>query len=385
MARTEVRTREIKDAEVRRADLNTVSSGDAVITKVIAGNNIAITETGADSGTGDVTISVPSITNNVYYREIYTFEEVNSSNRYLQVGSSESAGYTMSKDGVIKAITKWASNSDNKALQIRINEVTVHTFNVTSETDYDDTLNIPISQGDTLRVFSTSDVNDNDVVVVEVEFPIAIAALKGDTGPAGQSGHSGFDFLTGNGAPGGAVGQDGDVYLDNLSGDFYRKSGGVWSYESNFKGPAGGIAPLIMVTNDTMTNCNSSTTGNQAANLNTTPVIESSGSIFTVTPDGVVVGVNGIYEVHVSLYQNGYSTRSNVAVSVTKNNNATNRKGASAYIRDTGGHNESSSTITEPIQAVAGDKIGFKMYRMAGYGTVTAPASTTVFYIKKVG
>jgi hypothetical protein len=58
MPKTEVRSGQIKDGEVKRDDLNTATSGQAVITKLLAGSGITIdSSTGADSGTGDVTIS----------------------------------------------------------------------------------------------------------------------------------------------------------------------------------------------------------------------------------------------------------------------------------------------------------------------------------------
>ena len=47
---------DIKDGSVKRVELNTTNTGEAVITKVIAGANISITSTGVDDGTGDVTI-----------------------------------------------------------------------------------------------------------------------------------------------------------------------------------------------------------------------------------------------------------------------------------------------------------------------------------------
>jgi hypothetical protein len=54
---TGLRGRQIRDGDVLRADLNTSTSGSAVITKIIAGTNISISSTGVDAGTGDVTIS----------------------------------------------------------------------------------------------------------------------------------------------------------------------------------------------------------------------------------------------------------------------------------------------------------------------------------------
>jgi len=49
---------DIKDDSVGRSDLNVTTPGQAVITKIIAGNRISITQTGAAEGTGDVTINV---------------------------------------------------------------------------------------------------------------------------------------------------------------------------------------------------------------------------------------------------------------------------------------------------------------------------------------
>lgn len=63
----------------------------------------------------------------------------------------------------------------------------------------------------------------------------------GDPGPRGQDGVDGEDgtsVLTGNGAPGAGLGEDGDVYIDAESGDIYRKEMGTW----NLIGSPGGVA-----------------------------------------------------------------------------------------------------------------------------------------------
>jgi hypothetical protein len=58
MAKTNVKGTQVLDGSVGRADLNTTVSGSAVITRLITNNGIAITNnTGADSGTGDVTVA----------------------------------------------------------------------------------------------------------------------------------------------------------------------------------------------------------------------------------------------------------------------------------------------------------------------------------------
>lgn len=58
MARTQVRSPQIEDQGVARADVNDGVSGKAVIKKLIQGRGIVLNSTGADSGTGDVTASV---------------------------------------------------------------------------------------------------------------------------------------------------------------------------------------------------------------------------------------------------------------------------------------------------------------------------------------
>jgi hypothetical protein len=57
MARTEVRSAQIKDATIGRDDLNTATAGQAVVAKIVAGAGVTLSSTGADTGTGDVTVS----------------------------------------------------------------------------------------------------------------------------------------------------------------------------------------------------------------------------------------------------------------------------------------------------------------------------------------
>ena len=52
-----ITTFDIEDGTVSRVDMNTTDTGQAVITKVIAGTNVTISSTGVDAGTGDVTIN----------------------------------------------------------------------------------------------------------------------------------------------------------------------------------------------------------------------------------------------------------------------------------------------------------------------------------------
>lgn len=60
MARTEISASQLKDEGVTRADLNISTSGSAVVRKIVAGTSINLGYTGADAGTGDVTINLSS-------------------------------------------------------------------------------------------------------------------------------------------------------------------------------------------------------------------------------------------------------------------------------------------------------------------------------------
>src|SRR5215468_5185055 len=51
--------RQILDGSVQRADLDATTVGQAVVRKIVQGSGITLTSTGADSGTGDVTIASP--------------------------------------------------------------------------------------------------------------------------------------------------------------------------------------------------------------------------------------------------------------------------------------------------------------------------------------
>lgn len=60
MPATTVDSAQIRDGTVSRSDLNTTGVGQSVVAKIIQGANVTLTSTGADSGTGDVTISTAS-------------------------------------------------------------------------------------------------------------------------------------------------------------------------------------------------------------------------------------------------------------------------------------------------------------------------------------
>jgi hypothetical protein len=59
MPATTVRGTQITNATIQRQDLDVSTVGQAVVAKILQGSNVTLSSTGGDSGTGDVTISVP--------------------------------------------------------------------------------------------------------------------------------------------------------------------------------------------------------------------------------------------------------------------------------------------------------------------------------------
>lgn len=57
MGGTRVKGKLIEDGTIQRVDVDTSTSGQALITRVIAGTGVTISSTGTDTGTGDVTIN----------------------------------------------------------------------------------------------------------------------------------------------------------------------------------------------------------------------------------------------------------------------------------------------------------------------------------------
>ena len=62
MPPTNIRGQQILNGTVARADLNVSTTGSAVVARILQGTGITLSSTGADTGTGDVTISGSPIT-----------------------------------------------------------------------------------------------------------------------------------------------------------------------------------------------------------------------------------------------------------------------------------------------------------------------------------
>jgi hypothetical protein len=61
----------------------------------------------------------------------------------------------------------------------------------------------------------------------------------GGGGTPGAPGAPGSKWYSGTGPPDPSLGIDGDFYIDNSTGDYYQKIGGVWLFQGNLRGPSG--------------------------------------------------------------------------------------------------------------------------------------------------
>lgn len=66
---------------------------------------------------------------------------------------------------------------------------------------------------------------------------------QGPQGSEGAPGQDGKTVLQGSGVPGDELGNDGDMFIDTSTWDFYSKTNGHWTLVGNIKGPQGPEGP----------------------------------------------------------------------------------------------------------------------------------------------
>lgn len=111
MARTQVPTSLIADETIVRADLNVSTSGSAVIRKLIQGTGISISSTGADTGTGDVTVSINSSSVVTSFNTRTGAVTLNSGDITTALGFTPISGYTET-DTLASVTTRGATTAN---------------------------------------------------------------------------------------------------------------------------------------------------------------------------------------------------------------------------------------------------------------------------------
>jgi len=221
-------------------------------------------------------------------------------------------------------------------------------------------------------------------VTFEVEITKTITGLKGDQGAQGIPGTDGIaQVRTGTGAPANTLGNDGDFYLDNSTGNYYTKSGGVWTLQGNLTGPSGAIPKILKLTNVFANNINSNTTLTFSG-FDTSPLINDYGADITVASNGLTFVTGGRFRLDFNFFLTSNASRTNVLFRWAINGVEQRGRSAHNYIRNGSGHNESSSCLSEILDLSAGDVLTITCLRLGGAGTVNVPAGESIFQIESL-
>jgi hypothetical protein len=167
MAKTQVRSLQIEDQGIWREDLNTTTSGKAIITKIVAGTGISISSTGVDDGTGDVTINatatgIPVLDNDSYIQWRNALDTVDLDVIKLDTNNQV----------VIEPVTNFTSDI------IALDDVRVHnSINFRTPADDGWQHNISNDSNGNLRI-GTTGTSDGIIIGTNTAAEIAISSFK---------------------------------------------------------------------------------------------------------------------------------------------------------------------------------------------------------------
>lgn len=117
MAKTQIKSEQIGNQQIKRVNINTSTSGQAVIAKILAGTGISIGSSGVDSGTGDVTVSI----NNTV--------------------TTNSDVQTLSNKSLVDSTTFFIDNADiTKKVKLEVGGITTNTTRTITIPDLDFTI-----------------------------------------------------------------------------------------------------------------------------------------------------------------------------------------------------------------------------------------------------
>lgn len=169
---------------------------------------------------------------------------------------------------------------------------------------------------------------------------------------------------------------DGKVYIKKIQG----------GTETIVEVGAGGSGPVTTPVckvqgrvNDTLNNTETYTV---RAVYNATPLINVGG--FTVSTSAIEVPSTGKYLCAADIFVDNDKEKTNVGMAWAVNNTRQTGTGATAYVRDRDGHNESSLHLTEVLDLVAGDEVQLMFARIArsGNGDIATRTESSVSIIK---
>ena len=329
------------------------------------------------------------VTTTFTYRKSFVAERNSAGTGKLALGNGSSTntmGVVITENCNLVSVGVSSSGVTGGTWDIYQNGVSIHSTSKPVSLVYVDNLSSPVSlsAGDYINAVCLSSGGASHTVTFEVEITVNITGFKGDPGVQGVPGVDGIaQVRTGNGAPSAGLGNDGDFYLNNVNGDYYTKSGGSWTLQGNLKGPAAANADILKLTNTIATNVNSGS-GVTFSAFNTSPLINDFASDISITTDTITFNTSGRFRCDFNFYLTSNSTRTNVQFRWSINGVDQIGRCANNYIRNSAGHNESSSGLSEIFDINTGDDLTISCLQLAGAGTVTVPANASIFQIERL-
>ena len=323
------------------------------------------------------------------YRKSFVAERNNNTTGKLALGNGATTttmGVVITEDCTLVCVGVSSSASASGEWQIFKNNSAIHTTVTTGAQITVDNIATPISlaAGDYVNAHCTNADGFAHTVTFEVEITKTIAGLKGEQGEQGIAGSDGIaQVRTGNGVPSNSLGNDGDLYLNNNTGDYYTKVSGVWSLQGNLKGPAGSAPSILKLTNTFANNINSSGGVNYGA-FNTSRIIDDFGSDLTVATSSITFNITGRFRCDFNFFLNSSSQRTNVLFRWSINGVEQRGRSAHNYIRTSSNHDEASSFLSEVLDLSDGDVLRISCVQIAGSGTVETPSGESIFTIESL-
>ncbi|MCP4076689.1 MAG: hypothetical protein GY744_10970, partial [Gammaproteobacteria bacterium] len=323
------------------------------------------------------------------YRKSFVAERSTASGGKLALGNGSTIntmGVVITEDCTLVSVGISSAGVTNGTWDIYNNGVSIHSTIKPVSLTYVDNLSSPVSlnANDFLNVICLAPGGAAHTVTFEVEITKTIVGLKGEQGDQGDPGTDGIaQVRTGNGAPANTLGNDGDFYLDNATGNYYTKSGGVWTLQGNLTGPTGAVPNILKFTNVFANNMNSNTTLTFSG-FDTTPLINDFGTDITLANNGLTFVNGGRFRVDFNFFLTSNASRTNVLFRWAINGTEQRGRSAHNYIRNGSGHNEASAYLSEVLDLNAGDVLTITCLRLAGAGTVNAAAGESIFTIESL-
>ncbi len=151
---------------------------------------------------------------------------------------------------------------------------------------------------------------------------------------------------------------------------------------SNGSGGGGGISNYAKYVGTGTPDLNSSTSYGEVSWINTTP--QFSNGTWSATSEHVVVPNNGIYLVQVNFYITSGVSRSNIGLKFAVNDTQQTEIAANNYIRNSGGHAESSINMATTLSLSANDQVSIYIARLAAAGTVSLQGTSSTLAITQL-